>query len=385
MSLMNLLYSRLDHDPAVEFFLQDVFLHMTSNLKSCRLVSNEWNDFIKSKVWNTKRTRKYLDIKLSKSWASGEPVNKVVITKNLTWIEKFPYIKRITCDDDILLLSGENSQVKRVHVFDLVKLQQTASLELEQDNSSDNEVRFSIGPNYFSTILTYEKWLKVWTKSGSLMDKIVIDDAPRYLRVIKAVNSMIFIIDCDRSSDDKVFLFKLDDKRLVKLNFVKIGIELGTTRTIESDRNNLFFTGHDQTVQVWEVGKEKPLRYFSTGLVVDMVLKKNTLLTVGSHQNPGVNFWNITSGTKLITVLLENGGFEQITLGVNQILLKGLKYVFLAADFDDFAQKNIEHVVFCHDDNQLIAMSKTKFVSYVDYVSYSLPGSISVSDFWNKL
>ena len=37
-----------------------MFLHLPLEIKSFKLVSKEWNNFMKSKIWENKRAKKYL-------------------------------------------------------------------------------------------------------------------------------------------------------------------------------------------------------------------------------------------------------------------------------------------------------------------------------------
>ena len=126
MSLLNLLFSRADHDQAVELFLSEVFLHAPFQLKSFRLVSKEWNNFIKLKIWRNKRTKRSLFQILFKSLKSQKPVKRIDIHDNFSLLQKFvskpPCIQRILCDDEILLLSEEEADVKRLHMFSLVDI-----------------------------------------------------------------------------------------------------------------------------------------------------------------------------------------------------------------------------------------------------------------------
>ena len=388
MSLLTRLFSRSHHDQAVELFLQEMLLHLPHELKSFRLVSTEWNNFIKLKIWGNKRAKKYLLKRLFKSWISEEPVKKVKISEELPWNNDFIYIKEIACDDEILLLIGEQKGMKRVYVFDLVNLKQNCSalLELETQRNSENQIRVCIGPSYFGTILTEDKWLNAWTKSGSLIDKIIIDEEPKYLRLIKAVRSMIFVVESKQSMDNRVILFKLEEGKLVKLNSVMVDVKFGLTRTIESDGQHMFYTGHDKVVQVWEVGKETPTKVFSTGFVVDMVLKDNYLFTVGSTQNAGVHIWDTETGTKLESLYYLETYFDKITLGVNQILLEGFRSFLLVIDFGDVLKKYHQSIDIDREPGVLRAMGKTKLVRIIsksDQLKTII--DISISDYWSNL
>jgi len=404
MSLMTQLLSRSSHDLAIESFLQEMFLYITADLKSFRLVSKEWNNFIKLKMWGNKRTKESLHKILINGWKTQRSVRDVDISHIFPLIRKWNYIKRIACDDEILLLAGEDSDVKRLHIVNLQTLQNGATLDLDKQKDSVNEIRFSIGPTYFCTILTRDKWLNVWSKSGSIIDNIVIDEEPGYLRVVKAVKSMIFVVEANRNADNRVMIFKLvttldDSVKLVKLNQVTIDyVTHGVTRTVESDGVGLFLTGHDKVVCIWEITKNVPIKTISTGFVVDMVLKDDLLFTVGSAQNQGVHIWDIKSGSLVKSFLHESDehtGLDKITLGVHQILLEGFKAYLLLMNLDDSFEiitcsKRKRHEVSC----LMRAMGKSKLVMILPNSTQSRSDpnstdydatSILLCDYWSNL
>ena len=393
MSLLNLLFSRADHDQAVELFLSEVFLHAPFQLKSFRLVSKEWNNFIKLKIWRNKRTKRSLFQILFKSLKSQKPVKRIDIHDNFSLLQKFvskpPCIQRILCDDEILLLSEEEADVKRLHMFSLVTSKQHECLELDKEDNSVNEIRFSIGPSYFCTILTRDKWLHVWTKSGTLVDSIIIGKDLGYLRLLKAVRSMIFVVEVDRCNDiSRVFISKYSEQSL-KLEKAIIAYEiLDITRAIESNGQDDFYTAHQHVVKVWQIGKNHVIKTLHTGLVVDMVFNNGYLVTIGSAQNLGVHIWDIESGGELKSLSLSDSlmrtSFERITLGVNQILLDGYRQFLLLfnSDKNEFTHQELgAHV--CHS---MLAMGKTKFVTiFPTNLTDKANPAMTICDYWNDL
>jgi len=392
MSLLNLLFSRSAHDQAVELFLREVFLHVSSHMKTLRLVSKEWNDFIRLKIWENKRVKHVLLNILLKSLKSQTPARTINMFEKISWVTNFPpSIPRILCDDEILILSEEETDVKRIHLFSLVTLNECESLELDKENYSVNEIRFSIAPSYFCTILTCDKWLRVWSKSGTLIDSIIIGQNLGYLRLLKAVRSMIFVVEVDRSKDNsRVFIFKFSEEslNLTKTNNSFLEHEIPRiTRAIESNGQDVFYTAHENFVDMWEIDKQYPIKTLHTGLVVDMVLNERYLVTIGSAQNPGVHIWDVGSGAELKTLSLSDTlmstSFERITLGVNQILLDGYRRFLLLYNSDKSEFAHIE--LGAQSCQSMLAMGKTKFVTFfpTNLTDKDKP-TLTISDYWNN-
>ena len=76
-----------------DLFLQNIFLSLdTSTLRSCRQVSQVWQDFIDSRVFGCKRLKHRL---IERLWKDFEPIEKELVVKGS--------VTSVACDDEVIV------------------------------------------------------------------------------------------------------------------------------------------------------------------------------------------------------------------------------------------------------------------------------------------
>ena len=157
----------------------------------------------------------------------------------------------------------------------------------------------------------------------------------KYIRYIKIFQDLAFIV-----GRSHVYIISQKDLSIVSVDTLDIPDWFGSTRTVVYDGKSSIFTAHDRFVQIWNKSSMMPERKIDTGLVVEMVVQNDILLTVGSCQNLGLQFWNVVTAQKLRTFYPEQS-FYSIKLGHDQILLKGNSATTV---FVDFAKREISDI-----------------------------------------
>ena len=70
-----------DEAASVRFVMECFFLLDPEDLKACRLVSKQWDEFIKREVWNNQYGKKRLTQKLVQRWMSEKPKEEVLFRR----------------------------------------------------------------------------------------------------------------------------------------------------------------------------------------------------------------------------------------------------------------------------------------------------------------
>lgn len=391
MSLIEWLLDRAEHDLAVELFLRNVFMSIPAYLKTCRLVSSKWNAFIKSRIWANQACRRYLEWKLMRNWQLGVPLKKQRVKESCFDVD------RIAMDDHILLVSGGGGNI---YVYDVETGERitrvTHYIETDQFSSileDDIEAKFCITQNYFvSAISQGSPWIQVWSKRGNFLEKVKISPSPRYIRIVKAVDQMIFVCDTNNYPvDNKIFVFKYECGSVHSLYNVYDSSPLGpgsygSIRDIDSDGHTLFVSSHDVFVKIWDVESGQMIKYIKTGLVVKLLLKSSLIITVGSIQNQGVKFWDLVTGSKLLE-LHNDTYFEQIILSHNQIFVRGLDCFRIPINVDDFSASETKSWKWYNEWHRtdLVGMNRTKIITVEQERYHKNKGvQICLTDFWSK-
>ena len=69
-------------EAASVWFVRECFLLLDpEDLKACRLVSKQWDEFIKREVWNNQYGKKKLTQKMVQRWMSEKPKEEVLFSR----------------------------------------------------------------------------------------------------------------------------------------------------------------------------------------------------------------------------------------------------------------------------------------------------------------
>ena len=143
----------------------------------------------------------------------------------------------------------------------------------------------------------------------------------------------------------------------------------------------LFVSAHDHCVLCWdqETDSSNPVNVMNTGLVVEMVKRDNILITVGSLQNLGVTFWDLTSKSKIKT-FLKDLVFYHVKLKGNHLLVKGNCKLRGIVKFD-----NVEFDYFDLEGNP---EAEHEYYDITEDKVFRLDipqGSLVVRDYWSSI
>ena len=98
-------------------FVTDFFLLLDpEDLKACRLVSKQWDEFIKREVWNNQYGKKRLTQKLVQRWMSEKPKEKVLFRRYIN-PEKWA---STVCDEQHVFCGDSTGKVRMYRLSDCV-------------------------------------------------------------------------------------------------------------------------------------------------------------------------------------------------------------------------------------------------------------------------
>jgi len=243
------------------------------------------------------------------------------------------------------------------------------------DTTKGERLISDLGNTFFCTAFSHRNKIDLWNKAGSLEKDFIVDEHLNYMRKINIFGNHIYVI-----SKFKIFIFKNLDFDIVRIAVLDLQNELGTTRTVFSEGNNnglMFFTAHDHCVKTWnlEEDDQKAIKTLRTGLVVDMVVVGNILITVGSLNSVGVTFWDLEEGVRLQN-LMPKGFFYEVKLRNNHMILKGNLVI---RSLIDMSQPSLEYNDASSTiDHEHVDISPTKAV-LLDFDS----GTLIFRDYWN--
>ena len=320
--LFRLLLDRSQADPGAELFLRNVFLYLglAGQLKNCRTVCKEWNNFIQAKIWGVKSVKQCLEARLNYNWRNGNARRR-----RISWeVGGRVKLSDLICDDRSALVSGKRGmEACLLYLVDLDTDSRTTLLDIPLANNGDSELKISLGPAMLVAALSYENWLWVWSRSGRQIARLPISEETHYIRLVKVLQSQVFVVDTGGATN-RICVFRLESasNRFAKVREVRVPPELGTTRAVASTGGWPVYSGHDREVVVWQEDSAALASRLNTGLVVDMALHNGLLLTVGSSQRPGLSVWCPTSGTRLLYVL-PVAALDRLAVAGNQVLVAG--------------------------------------------------------------
>jgi len=139
----------------------------------------------------------------------------------------------------------------------------------------------------------------------------------------------------------KIFILKNINFDVQQLHTLDIPEQLGTSRSValQSMKPNQILVSHDHVVNFWDLRlneQKNPVMTLNTALVVDMVASDSILLTVGSVNCPGLILWNLESGQKIKSLLVENI-FYAVRLKGNHLLLNGSSQLRFVMNFENLS------------------------------------------------
>ena len=325
ISIMTLLLERSCCDPGVDSFLQRVFLFTPQYLKSYRLVCKEWNKFI-SQILSRKNC---FAAQLSKN-LQRPPLQILAVKLNVNFQERINDNLFMQCDNDLAIIDVSDLDSGAVLVIDLNLLEQKLISLGGFDFNNGEAVKFAIGARYFCTAFSHDNKVTLWDKHDLCSHKTVIFSSDcKYIRTIKMVQDLVFIV----GRRTVYVLHTLDLSVLLEsVHTLDTPDWFGSTRSVVSDGQTTILTAHDRFVQVWSMNPISLERKVNTGLVVEMALHKDILLTVGSCQSLGLQMWRLSTSEKLKTFYPDQS-FYDIKLAHNKILLRGNSVTSVFVDF----------------------------------------------------
>ena len=334
MSLFQLLIKRSQYDLGVSSFIERVFLYHPEYLKTYRLVCKEWNSFI-IQIFCSENGKKSLASQIS-SRLRSDPLQILAVKLNVELQDRINDNPFFECDDDLALIDVSDLDAGAVLVVDLNILEQKCIFLGGFDFNAGETVKYAIGRQYFCTAFSHDNKITLWDKLTFLKHETGIFSVDcKYIRCIKIFQDLVFIV-----GRSHVYIIGQKDLSIVSVDTLDIPDWFGSTRTVVYDGKSSIYTAHDRFVQIWNKSSMMPERKIDTGLVVEMVVQNDILLTVGSCQNLGLQFWNVVTAQKLRTFYPEQS-FYSIKLGHDQILLKGNS---ASTVFVDFAKREISDI-----------------------------------------
>ena len=344
MSLMELLFKRSQFDPGVNSFLGKVLIKNPEYLNTFKLVCKEWNSFIKEQILSTVHGRKYLTSQISRSLRS-DPLQILAVKINVDLQERVNDNISLDCDDDLAIIDVSDLDSGAVVVIDLNLLEQKLISLGGFDFNNGESVIYAVGPQYFCTAFSHDNRITLWDKRTLLRHQSGIFSVDcKYIRCIKIFQDFILIVG--RST---VYVLYQKDLLIESVNTIDIPAEFGSTRSVVYDGNNSILTAHDRFIQLWTMNPVLTERRLNTGLVVEMALRGDILLTVGSCQNLGLQFWSVHTGQKL-KIFFPEQSFYSIKLANDQLLLRGSSSTTVFANFaeNEISERERSN---CEDDD----------------------------------
>ena len=100
---------------AVRFVMNFFLLLDPEDLKACRLVSKQWNEFIKREVWRNQYGKKRLTHKLLQRWMAGNPKEEVFFSQEVNFENQ---IEDIVCDEEYVYCADKTGKVRMFRLSD---------------------------------------------------------------------------------------------------------------------------------------------------------------------------------------------------------------------------------------------------------------------------
>ena len=100
---------------AVRFVMNFFLLLDPEDLKACRLVSKQWNEFIKREVWRNQYGKKRLTHKLLQRWMAGNPKEEVFFSQEVNFENQ---IEDIVCDEEYVYCADKTGKVMMFRLSD---------------------------------------------------------------------------------------------------------------------------------------------------------------------------------------------------------------------------------------------------------------------------
>ena len=105
-----------DEAANVRFVMECFLLLDPEDLKACRLVSKQWDEFVKREVWNNQYGKKMLTQKLVQRWMHENPKEEVLFRKEIH-LEN-PRIANIVCDEQHVYCADLTGKVRMYRLSD---------------------------------------------------------------------------------------------------------------------------------------------------------------------------------------------------------------------------------------------------------------------------
>ena len=112
----NFVGQMMQMDEGAVRFVTDFFLLLDpEDLKACRLVSKQWNEFIKREVWRNQYGKKRLTHKLLQRWMAGNPKEEVFFSQEVNFENQ---IEDIVCDEEYVYCADKTGKVMMFRLSD---------------------------------------------------------------------------------------------------------------------------------------------------------------------------------------------------------------------------------------------------------------------------
>jgi len=148
---------------AVRFVMNFFLLLDPEDLKACRLVSKQWNEFIKREVWRNQYGKKRLTHKLLQRWMAGNPKEEVFFSQEVNFENQ---IEDIVCDEEYVYCADKTGKVMMFRLSDGV-------MERELNPGPEDERLDIFDPGYLGLPkMAAKKDLLALT--GSVRDPVLI-------------------------------------------------------------------------------------------------------------------------------------------------------------------------------------------------------------------
>ena len=152
-----------DEAANVRFVMECFLLLDPEDLKACRLVSKQWNEFIKREVWRNQYGKKRLTHKLLQRWMAGNPKEEVFFSQEVNFENQ---IEDIVCDEEYVYCADKTGKVMMFRLSDGV-------MERELNPGPEDERLDIFDPGYLGhPKMAAKKDLLALT--GSVRDPVLI-------------------------------------------------------------------------------------------------------------------------------------------------------------------------------------------------------------------
>ena len=113
----NFVGQMMQMDEGAVRFVTDFFLLLDpEDLKACRLVSKQWDEFVKREVWNNQYGKKMLTQKLVQRWMHENPKEEVLFSQEVNLENQ--RITNIVCDEQHVYCADLTGKVRMFRLSD---------------------------------------------------------------------------------------------------------------------------------------------------------------------------------------------------------------------------------------------------------------------------